>query len=299
MDKKNNEKLKTIVKIFISLSLILYILLKKVNREELVDNFRLLNWEFIPIIFSLIIAHYIVSSLRWKSLLVHEKARGTPIKYLISLYFTGAFFNNFMPTSVGGDVYKMYKLAKRVDDPGIGFSSVFSERFTGIIMLALIAVLSMSKTLKFGVLILVFWFILGVYIGIYMLKFIGKKIRFFGKLYDALIVYKDYPKVLGLALLTSIVVQILAIFVQYFTFIAIGVRLPLLYSFLAFPVITLIGFFIPSLNGLGVQDALYVSMFSMVGVPAATALSASIIYHLSRLGVSLIGGVLYALGKDA
>jgi len=36
-----------------------------------------------------------------------------------------------------------------------------------------------------------------------------------------------------------------------------------------------------------------------VGVPAETAVSASIIYHLLRLGVSLIGGVLYALGKDS
>lgn len=300
VEKKSvNKKLNTAIKILVSLSLILYIVLKKVDKTQLINNFKLLDWRFVPLIFLLIVSHYVVSSFRWKSLLVHEKAKGIPVKYLLSLYFTGAFFNNFMPTSIGGDVYKMYKMSKKVGDSGIGFSSVFTERFTGIVMLALIALLSMTRTLGFGIIVLLVWFILGVYIGIFVLKLLGGKIRFLGKVYDALIIYKNYPKVLGFAMLTSIVVQILSILVQYFTFVAIGVKIPIFYAFLAFPVITLVGFFIPSLNGFGVQDALYMSMFGVVGVSATTALSASIIYHLSRIGVSLIGGVLYALGKDA
>lgn len=299
-DKKGkNKKLNTVIKVLVSLALILYIVFKKVDKAELVKNFSLLDWRFVPLIFLLIMAHYVVSSLRWKSLLVHEKAKGVPIKYLLSLYFTGAFFNNFMPTSIGGDVYKMYRLSKKVEDPGIGFSSVFTERFTGIVMLVLIALLSMTKTLGFGIIMLIIWFILGVYIGIFVLKLFSGKIKFLGKVYDALIIYKNYPRVLGFAMLSSIIVQVLSIFVQYFTFMAIGVKLPIFYAFLAFPVITLVGFFIPSLNGFGVQDALYISTFGVVGVAATTALSASIIYHLSRIGVSLIGGVLYAMGKDA
>ncbi|MBU0535008.1 MAG: lysylphosphatidylglycerol synthase transmembrane domain-containing protein [Patescibacteria group bacterium] len=297
--KEKTKKLNTIIKVLVSLTLILYIVLKKVDKAEFIKNFELLDWRFIPLIFLLIVGHYVVSSFRWKSLLVHEKAKGVPVRYLLSLYFIGAFFNNFMPTSIGGDVYKMYHMAKKVGDPGIGFSSVFTERFTGIVMLALIALLSMTKTLGFGILVLLIWFILGVYIGIFSLKLLSGKIKFLGKVYNALIIYKNYPKVLGFAMLTSIIVQVLSIFVQYFTFMAIGVRIPIFYAFLAFPVITLVGFFIPSLNGFGVQDALYMSTFAIVGVPVTTALSASIIYHISRIGVSLIGGVLYALGKDA
>jgi len=294
------EKLKTLLKITVSIALVSYLVLTKVDKNELIKNFKLLDWRFIPLIFLLIIFHYIVSSFRWKALLVHKEAKDVSPLYLFYLYFTGAFFNNFMPTSVGGDVYKMYKLSKKIDSTAIGFSSVFTERFTGIVMLALIALLSLSKNLGFGVLVLVLCLVMGVYLGLYVLMLLSKtKIKFFKKIYDALIIYKSYPKVLSIAMFSSVIVQVLSILTQYFTFMAIGIKLPIFYSFLAFPVITPAGFFIPSLNGYGVQDALYMSMFSLVGVPTETAFSASIIYHLSRLGVSLIGGVLYALGKDA
>ena len=292
------EKYQTIIKIAVSVALIGFIVLK-VNKQELIESFRLLNWKYIPLIFGLIVTHYIVSSFRWKSLLIQKEAKDVPVIYLFYLYFTGAFFNNFMPTSIGGDVYKMYKMSKKINNAAVGFSSVFTERFTGIVMLALIALLSMVKTLKLGVLVLVLWLILGVYLGLFVLKLLSVKIKFMKKVYDALIIYKDYPGVLAFAMFSSIIVQVLAIFVQYFTFRAIGVKLPFFYSFLAFPVITLAGFFIPSLNGYGVQDALYMSMFSLVGVSVSAALSASIIYHLTRIRVSLIGGIMYAFGKDA
>jgi len=62
-------------------------------------------------------------------LLIHEKSNEVSRLYLFKLYFVGAFFNNFMPTSIGGDVYKVYKLGKKIDSPVVGFSSVFTERF--------------------------------------------------------------------------------------------------------------------------------------------------------------------------
>jgi uncharacterized membrane protein YbhN (UPF0104 family) len=99
------------------------------------------------------------------------------------------------------------------------------------------------------------------------------------------------------ALISSFAIQFLAIFTQYFAFRAIGVKIPVDYALFVLPVITLAGFFIPSLNGLGVQDALYIQFFGMIGVPTEIALSASIVYHLFRMAVSLIGGALYAAGK--
>lgn len=293
------DKLKTILKITVSLGLIIYLFTKKVDTGELVSNFKLINWVYIPVIFLTIVIHYVVSSFRWKSLLIHHRSNEVSRFYLFKLYFIGAFFNNFMPTSIGGDVYKVYKLGKKINDPITSFSSVFTERFTGIMMLVLIGLLSMSKTIGWGVLVLIVWMVTGFYIGMNVLKILSKKVGFLKKLYDALMVYKNYPKVLVFAMLTSFLIQLLSIMTQYFAFMSIGIKLPLFYCFMVFPVITLAGFFIPSINGLGVQDALYVSMFSFVGVSASTAVSASIIYHMIRMSVSLIGGIFYALAKDS
>lgn len=293
------KHLKTILKFTISLGLIIYLFSSKIDKEELISNFKLLDWRFIPLIFGTIVIHYVISSFRWKSLLIHERSHEVSRFYLFKLYFVGAFFNNFMPTSIGGDVYKMLKLGKKIGDSATGFSSVFTERFTGIIMLFLIGLLSMSKTLGFGVFVLIFWMISGFYIGMRVLGLLSTKIKFLGKIYNALMVYKDHPKVLIFALLTSLLIQFFAISTQYLTFMAIGIKLPVFYSLMAFPIITLAGFFIPSINGIGVQDALYASMFSFVGVSVSSAVSVSIIYHMIRMAVSLIGGLIYALGKDS
>jgi len=40
-------------------------------------------------------------------------------------------------------------------------------------------------------------------------------------------------------------------------------------------------------------------MFSFVGVSVDVAVSMSIVYHIVRMGVSLIGGILYALDKES
>lgn len=292
------DKLKTILKILAS-SVLIYIILSKVDRQEIIYNFSLIDWRIAPLILVLIIVHYFVSAYRWKSLLVHKGTEHVSIIYLVYLYFTGAFFNNFMPTSIGGDVYKVIRLSKKINDPAIAFSSTFTERFSGVLMLVLIASISLHEKIGLLVFPLLLALVVGFFVGIKILKWLSSKFSSIRKLYDAIIIYKDYPKVLIFVGLTSILVQILAIMTQYVVFLSIGIKLPIVYSFLAFPLITLAGFFIPSLNGIGVQEAMYMSMFSAVGVPAEAALSASIMYHVFRMAVSLIGGVLYALGKDA
>ncbi len=296
---KNKNTLKTIVKIIISGSLIYYLFTKKVNISEVAANFKLLDWRYVVLMALIIIIHYTISSFRWKSLLIHERSNEVSRLYLLKLYFEGAFFNNFMPTSIGGDAYKIVKLGRKIKDPATGFSSVFTERFTGILMLFLIGLLSLSKQLGWGVLVLIIWLISGFYIGMYVLKILSKKISFVRRIYDALMVYKDYPKVLFFAMFTSLLIQLLSIFTQYLAFRAVGIKLPVFYSLMAFPIITLAGFFIPSINGLGVQDMMYVSMFSFVGVSQGIAATVSITYHIVRMGVSLIGGILYALDRES
>ncbi|MBW6441654.1 flippase-like domain-containing protein [Patescibacteria group bacterium] len=293
------EKMKTVLKIVISLSLIIYLFSTKVDKAELIENFKILNWRFLPLIFLTIVVHYVISSFRWKSLLIHENSDKVSRVYLFKLYFIGAFFNNFMPTSIGGDVYKMYRLGKKIGDQATGFSSVFTERFTGIVTLFLIGLFSVGKNLGPGVWVLLIWFISGFFVAIKMLEIFSTKVSFLKKIYDALMVYKAHPKVLAYAMITSLLIQALSITTQYLTFMSVGIRLPILYSLVAFPVITLAGFFVPSINGLGVQDALYATMFSFVGVSVSAAISVSIIYHMVRMGTSLIGGVLYGVGKDS
>ena len=292
-----NEFKKLLLKIVISASLLVFIF-ANLDTESFVLNFSKLDLRFVPLILLFLILNYVVSAFRWKALLIHGTSKHVSVKYLIYLYFTGAFFNNFMPTSIGGDVYKVFKLGKKIHSSVDAFSATFMERFTGVIALVLISLISLVKLLGLLGALLIVGFIVGIVVGYFTLSFLSSKSEKLKKIYDSLNAYRGQYRVLFWAFLTSFIVQLLAIFTQYFIFSALGVQIDLAFALAVFPVITLAGFFIPSLNGVGVQDALYMRMFATVGVAEPLSLSASVIYHLFRLGVSLIGGVFYALGKD-
>lgn len=306
---------KAILKIVVSAVLFTIILLKA-DVTEVISNFRLLDPLYIPLIITFLVLNYIVSSIRWKKLLIFENSEKVTVTFLTKLYFIGAFFNNFMPTSIGGDVYKIFRLGNKIDSKSNAFSATFMERFTGMIALVLISYLGIVKTWDFwmsllpasikqnalllivfqGAVFLGFW--VAAFAGFASLKFLSKKINKLAGLYDSLMVYKNERGVLAWAFITSFIVQLLAIFTQYFIFKGMGIDLPIFYSLAVFPVITLASFFVPSLNGVGVQDALYIQLFQTVGVSGSLALSASILYHIFRLLVSLVGGVFYAMDKS-
>ncbi len=284
------------------------------NYAEVSKIIRSATMWYFPIIAALIILNYVVSTYRWKDLLLTDDANKPSYLSFLNLYFIGSFFNNFLVTSIGGDAYKIYKLGKRLEDTPKVFAATFTDRFTGFLMLVIISYFGFLFTwhmwfdfansfvnnspLTYLVLVLCllgFWIATGVFF--LFLKVLAKKVSSAQKLLNVLLMYKEHKNKILAALITSLFVQLFAIFSQYFVFASVGYTLPLGFALFVLPVITLAGFFVPSINGIGVQDYMYKELFLLVGVPPAISLSASILYHFLRLLVSLIGGLLYALGK--
>jgi uncharacterized membrane protein YbhN (UPF0104 family) len=289
--------LKTILKVAVS-SLLIYLIFRGIDLQKFVTNFKQFSPVFIPLVVITIVANYVISSIRWKSLLIHKDGKDVSVPYLTSLYFIGSFFNNFMPTSIGGDVYKVFKLGKKIKNMSDAFAATFMERFTGVLSLMIISFVSLYKYLGYGALLMIVWVTLAFFIGLKVLQFLSKKNDKFAKIYNSFKTYEGKNKLLLAAFGTSFLVQIMSVLSQYFIFRGLGQNISIFYSFAVLPMITLAGFFIPSLNGIGVQDALYMQLFVFAGVKPEISLSASILYHFFRLGVSLVGGILYALDKD-
>jgi len=287
-----------IIKVLVS-SILLALIYIKVDKQSLINNLSLVDLRYVPFIVLFLALNYFFSSVRWKKLLIFENTSHVSVWYLTGLYFIGSFFNNFMPTSIGGDVYKVYRLGKKIKNTPQALSATFMERFTGVVVLALISIVGLYKYIGAYTLGLFVLFVVGFFIGMKLLYVFGKRYKKLQEIYDSLMMYKGKTSVLIFAFVTSLIVQLMTIFTQYFTFLAIGVHLPFFYSLLVFPVIIIASFFVPSINGIGVQDFMYIKFFSLAGVTTEVALSASVLFHLFRLGVSLFGGILYAANKDA
>lgn len=313
MVDKNVKNIKsTTLKFFIS-GFLLFLLYITIDKKALITNLQLFDFKYAPIILILLVLNYVISSVRWKNLLsIYSHAEKVSTKYLISLYFIGSFFNNFMPTSIGGDVYKILKLGKKIDSKANAFSATFMERFTGMIALVFIALfgflITFSKgisgfeaeigTIGFTTFLCVVVLIVGWFVGVKILAPLSTKIPKLESLYKSISQYKNNYKVLLVAFISSFLVQICSIFSQYFIFMAIGVQIDLFRTLFIFPIIILATFFIPSLNGIGVQDFLYKFSNNFLLISEPSAIAASVLFHLFKLVVSLFGGVLYALGKS-
>ena len=295
--------LTTGLKIVVSAVLVGYVV-SSVDIIKVIEISRNIQYSYIFLAVLLLIINYFFSALRWFYLNLDGKIS---FIYMLKLYFIGTFFNNFLPTSIGGDGYKIYKLGQKLGSTTHAFTATFLERFIGMLTLILLSVYGFfvfsSNDILF-MLLSIFGLILSFIVFlIYYPKFTFKPPKLqklFGildKIHDSFKRYYKFPKILAISFGLSFLVQFASIFSQYFIFKSIGITIPMDFSLFAFPLIFISGYAIPSLNGIGSQDFLYTTFFQQVGVLAEFAVSASIFYHILRLGVSLIGGFLYVNEK--
>jgi len=133
-----NKTKKLVIKVLVSIVLI-GIVVWKVDTDAVLLNIKLLDWRIAPLVIFFLILNYILSGIRWKSLLVHKGSEKATIPYLVNLYFVGAFFNNFMPTSIGGDGYKIYKLGQKIGNTTDSFTATFiTLRFYNVIIFMIV-----------------------------------------------------------------------------------------------------------------------------------------------------------------
>jgi uncharacterized protein (TIRG00374 family) len=291
--------LKLTLKIIISASLIGYLLLST-DLSKVIDTLIKVNPFYFIVASLLIIINYIFSSVRWRYLVLDSKVS---IIYMIKLYFIGSFFNNFLPTSIGGDAYKILKLGEKIGSKTNSFTATFLERFIGMIALLVIAIYGYLTFSNLNIMnfLIVFLLVILSFFGFLVFypkftfkpKLLLKIFNILDKIHDSFMRYKKEPLLLGYSFLASLVVQMSAIFTQYYIFKALDVTLPVDFSLFAFPIIFLSGYAIPSVNGIGSQEVLYTSFFSSIGVAASICIASSFLYHISRLVVSFIGGILY------
>jgi uncharacterized membrane protein YbhN (UPF0104 family) len=275
-------------------ALALFFILRQVDFPQIVSSINKAKVVFLVFSFVFILANYVFSSLRWKILAAAKNIQATLLKF-VKLYFVGAFFNNFLPTSVGGDVVKAYQLTKETDRKVDAVSCTFMERLAGVTALLLISWGGFLYYFKLkAALISIGLMILGS-LGVWLAPKISKIHPLAEKFYLSVVSYRHGKEAVIKALGISFIVQAFSITTQYFVLLALGIDVSYFYALFVIPLINLASMAPISINGLGVQDGLYVFFFERVGAVPAEVLAASFVYHVLRLASSLIGGVLYVI----
>ena len=83
-------------------------------------------------------ASYALSTLRWQRVLTAMRP-GPGFRRLFSHFLSGQFISNVLPTAFGGDVIRVARLGRDLDDNPVAFASVTIERMTGWLVMPLIS----------------------------------------------------------------------------------------------------------------------------------------------------------------
>lgn len=257
----------------------------------------------------LFILNALIISVRLKLLFVGEKLN-IPLGRVIQLSYIGFFFNNFMPTAVGGDIVKAYYANKQTKETAKSFIAVFMDRFIGLFSFICIAIVALflswdnvSFTLKKIVLVFAVFGIVGflVILNSTVAKIILKGLSKFNlwnigerlsKVYRAVHEYKNKKKLILMVIVISIIAQSIYFSVVFLLAKSLNANIFLATVFLVMPIVSVVSM-LPSLGGLGLREGAIVTLFgSFMGNEKAFSLSILLLAIL--LLTSLVGAVIYA-----
>jgi len=306
-EHKKRRKVVNLLKIVISLG-VLALFLRQVELDEVLRLLRQMDW--LPFLSALVLflSGSFVRAYRWGVLVW---ALGVPASWwrLVDLYFVGTFFNQFLPTGMGGDAVKMYELARDERKAAAAISSVLVDRFLGLFVLfamALLALLLGHQMVPPQVRVLIALVFLISLVGAALVwqrtwietggrrlgldRWVGR-VRIVRELYRSL---HDYgAAALWKATAASVVWNLILVLGYYLLAQAVSIHLELWYFFLFVPIISVL-LMIPSVGGLGVREGATMFLFSQVA-DENRAGALALAYLLTLWINALIGAILYIM----
>lgn len=305
------KKLIPWLKAGVSAGLIVF-LLKKIDLKNLGESLKGINPLYLFLALGVMFFIITLASLRWRWCLLPQ---GIDISTGNCLYYSliGFFFNNFTPSTVGGDVAKGF-LVSRFSKKNLGTAiSIVVDRLIGLAATGLLALLALLVSLHLPLspgirlVILLFTGIVLVLLFLILNKAMARKVvnllsslhltrvaRKMTSLSEALSNYLSYPRLLKKALVISLLMQTSNILLSYILALGLGIKISFLYFLVFIPLIMAVMSIPISLNGLGLREGAYVVFFNLAGVSREQSLAISITYYLVVLMLSLIGGILLA-----
>lgn len=305
------RSLQVVLKLAVSLALLAY-LFSTTDLRALLGRVRSGD----IVLFACAVVFYalmlLLSTWRWRVLL---EAQGFPtaLKELSASYLVATFFNNFMPSNIGGDLIRVRDSARYTGSLLTSLAVVAIDRILGFGALYFLAALAYASggprvqhllgatqvIAGLGVvftLMAYFFFRPGTarrLLALLRLQRVGFVRERFAVVQGAVHVYRDRMAAVWTAFAASVALQ--ALFVGYYYAVAHALRiaLPLPACFLMVPLCTLVQAVPVSFNGWGIRETVFIVYFAQVGLPRESALAFSLVGAGLIVLLSLSGAVVW------
>jgi uncharacterized protein (TIRG00374 family) len=266
---------------------------------------------------------------RWKLLL---RVQSIHISFwaALRLHFLGIFYNNCLPSAVGGDLLRAWYVTSHTDKKLEAALSVFVDRFIGISGMVIMAAvcywlipvegqqggqeLSLKfdlwdKFLKYWPVLVIVLLVVAVLLGLVALNrrartlivksfgfFLNKGLAIIGRIRKAIIVYYKHKIALVFALVLTFLCQSAVIVGMWLVGRDLGIQCPAKYYFVFFPLAWMIGALPISVGGLGIWEGVLILLFAGVSVERDQAQALALVHRALWLFGSLPGVIIHLSG---
>jgi uncharacterized membrane protein YbhN (UPF0104 family) len=268
------------IKMAISI-LLLALLFWKFPVFEIIENLRSIKIIWFLAAFLLGELIIINQAFRWYYLLIIPKEQKSKFSVLLKYTAVGYFFNIFTPGSLGGDAYRSIALGKVLIANSL--ASVFINKISGLLALCLLFWIAYPYSERVPEQASWFMAAATLFLIVFCLFIIFNPIKKgkLGEIAEKLREYRKHPLRLLAAVLGSLLMQTLVVFMQISQFYAVGIEVSLAFVFVIVPATVLITTIPISFNGIGVRE------WSMLSLTAALVNSEQLLASM-LLGYTII-----------
>jgi glycosyltransferase 2 family protein len=299
---------------FVVSALLLALLFSRIDVNRLWAGARRASMVWLAVALAVYLVNVLASTWRWYLLLdaqdVHVR-RGS----LFGSFLVALFFNNFLPSNIGGDVIRIRDTARPARSKTLATTVVLVDRGLGLMGLVLVSALGATIAARAhsgAVPIWPWWLWAGFVIGTAATAPVVLTPAGFGRLLRPLTIF--HPEWVGSRIdkLTSVMSRFRArpgalfgcfggaVFVQvtivvFYFVVAYALRLNVTFWDLA--VIVPLSFVVQmlpvSVNGFGVREATFAFYFTRIGQPIESALLVSLVATVVIMVFSLTGAAVW------
>jgi len=257
---------------------------------------------------AVLLAQFLAASQRWRLV---TAAVGTALtaRKALRFFLIGAFFNQTLPSAIGGDAFRLWYAHRDGRPLGEAFAGVFVDRLSALFVIFLVMAASLpwllallgdpvarwsvSLVLACGLVAFAMLFALPLSVlGFFERWALTRPFVAVARDARRALVGRRYGPRIGAASLALLALSVLAF---YFAGLATGTDLGLVPCLLLTPPIIVITVLPVSLAGWGLREGAAVIGFGFAGIAQADALAASLLFGLLLAAVSLPGGVLWLM----
>ncbi|MFC3104841.1 lysylphosphatidylglycerol synthase transmembrane domain-containing protein [Salinisphaera aquimarina] len=297
------------IKLLVSVGLIAY-LIYTVDWARAITELRGVN-RYLVFLAALIFMFNTVVTSAWKwqiSLRIH----GLPWRFpgLSKILLIGLFLNNFLPSAIGGDIYRVYRTMPQGGQKSRAVSAVLLDRVMGLLSLFVVGALGAlmlylaNRDPRFGLLTLVlaapplaaaiFPFVFRLSLFRPLFKKLGRVKKLDPLVANTRLIFGDKQGVARLAAV-SLLFHILAVTAIALLFAAAHAPGLWAESAVADTTYATVALLPISINGLGVQEGSFAFTAQQLGISFSHAVIVALALRLIALLTSLIGGGLVFL----